>query len=126
MIIYVPQNWLMIKKEQLLISTNERMMDAIKQYKIVPETKEFKFRKLCPYCSGDLTYVAEGWESDDDGLYMADSFDAQCSNEPDIESDEWEEWLRQHSDMPYVNWLPVNNQVQEWINERYRFDLKFQ
>lgn len=92
-------------------------------YKIVPADKEFKFRNLCPYCGGHLTYHAEGWEEDEDGLWWAYSLASECSNEPDIFSEEWDEWLRIHSDMPYVHQLPVDNKVEEWLKERYRFQL---
>ena len=91
-------------------------------FSIVPQDKEFKFKKLCPYCKGDLTYTANGWEQDDNGLWMADSFDMDCSNEPSMDNeDEWEEWMRVHSDMPYLNQLPVDEAVKKWINKRFRF-----
>lgn len=94
-------------------------------FSIVPEDKEFKFKKLCPYCNGDLTYRCNGWEQDDNGLWMADSFDMECSSEPNMdEEDEWEEWMQQHSDMPYVNQLPVDEKVKRYINGKYRFDVK--
>jgi len=35
--------------------------------KTVPEDKEFKFKGLCPYCKGDLTYRVTGWIEDDNG-----------------------------------------------------------
>lgn len=93
-------------------------------FSIVPEDKEFKFKGLCPYCKGDLTYRCNGWEQDDNDLWMADSFDMECSTEPDMEDeDEWEEWMQQHSDMPYVNQLPVDERVKEYINRKYRFDV---
>ena len=92
--------------------------------KLVPEDKEFKFKGLCPYCGGDLTYRCNGHEQEDDGTWIADSFDVECSTEPDMEDEEWEYWLDQHSDMPYVNQLPVDEAVKKWINERYRFDVK--
>lgn len=98
---------------------------ATPTFHIVPEDKEFKFKNICPYCTRDLTYTCTGWEQDDNELWMADSFDCECSNTPsDMESDEWEEWLQQHSDMPYARQLPVDNRVKEFINNRYRFDLK--
>lgn len=91
---------------------------------IVRDDKEFKFKNLCPYCGGNLTYVCNGWEQDDKGRWMADSFDVDCSNEPDnMESDEWEEWLNIHSDMPYVRQLPVDTRVKEFINNKYRFNI---
>jgi len=95
------------------------------EFEIVKDDKPFKFKALCPYCKGDLTYVCNGWEEDDNGMWMADTFDVDCSNEPqDVETDEWEEWLNIHSDMPYERQLPVDMQVKEFINKRYRFDVK--
>lgn len=95
------------------------------KFLMVPEDKEFKFKKLCPYCQGDLTYTANGWEQDEDGLWMADSFDMECSSEPkDVLTEEWDEWLSQHSDMPYVNQLPVDEGVKNAINKKYRFEVK--
>jgi len=92
--------------------------------KIVSENKQFKFKGLCPYCGGNLTYVAFGWEQDENGLWAADSFDVECSTEPNMDSEEWEDWMQQHSDMPYVNQLPVDKAVEAWIKERYRFNLE--
>lgn len=92
---------------------------------VVPEDKEFKFKQLCPYCKGDLTYTCNGWEQDDGDMWAADTFDCSCSNEPeDMESDEWEEWLNTHSEMTYVYQLPVDEEVKKYINNKYRFDLK--
>lgn len=90
---------------------------------LVSEEKKFTFKKLCPYCKANLTYVAEGWVQDDEGRWMADSLDVQCHNEPEIDSEEWEEWLTAHSDMPYVHQFPVDKSALDWINERYRFKL---
>jgi len=93
-------------------------------FSIVPETKEFKFKGLCPYCKGDLTYTANGWEQDDNGLWTADSFDMECSTEPDMEDeDEWDDWFNNHSEMPYVYQLPVDERVKKFINSKYRFDV---
>ena len=94
-------------------------------FKIVPEDHPFVFKKLCPYCKGNLTYVCNGWEQDDNGLWMADSFDMECSKEPNnVEAEEWEFWIQQHSEMPYVYQLPVDEKVKAFINRKYRFDLK--
>lgn len=90
----------------------------------VPADKEFKFKGLCPYCKGDLTYQCNGWQMDENGLWMADTFDMSCSTSPDIDSKEWEDWINIHSYMPYVNQLPVDERVKASINKRYRFSLK--
>lgn len=91
---------------------------------LVEEDKEFKFKELCPYCKGNLTYRCTGWEQDHNGMWMADHLDCECSNEPSMDNeDEWEEWLQQHSKMPYVYQLPVDIQVKEFINKKYRFNV---
>jgi hypothetical protein len=97
---------------------------VIDGFSIVAEDKEFKFKGLCPYCQGDLTYRCNGWEQDENGLWMADSFDMECSTEPDMESEEWEDWMDNHSDMPYIHQLPVDERVKASINKRYRFDVR--
>ena len=43
---------------------------------------------------------------------------------PDIDSKKWREWFNWHYDMPYVDWLPVDGDVEKWLEENYRFDLK--
>jgi len=92
---------------------------------MVSEHKRFIFEEMCPYCGGDLTYTACGWEKDDNGLWMADSFDSECSTMPDIEDeDEWDEWAKCHSEMPYVHQLPVEEAAKKYINSKYRFELK--
>lgn len=101
-----------------------RVGSVIGWFSIVPKDKEFKFKGLCPYCQGDLTYRCNGWEQDDNGLWMADSFDMDCSTEPDMEvEDEWNDWLYNHSEMPYVHQLPVDERVKKFINSKYRFDV---
>lgn len=91
---------------------------------IVSSYKVFKFKGLCPYCGGDLTYRCTAWVQDDNGHWKSDgSFDFSCSSEPDIDSDDWKEWEAIHTVMPYVHQLPVDVRVTEWINERYRFAI---
>lgn len=99
--------------------------NVIGGFVVVPENKEFRFKKLCPYCKGDLTYTCNGWEQDENGLWMADSFDMNCSTEPDMEDeDEWNDWFQSHSEMPYVHQLPVDEAVKKYINSKYRFEIK--
>lgn len=93
------------------------------EFIMVDENKTFIFKNLCPYCSGDLTYHVNGWEQDDDGLWQADNIESECSNDPGIDSDTWEDWFQQHSDMPYANQLPVDEKVKSYINSKYRFKL---
>jgi len=94
------------------------------RYTLVPADKTFLFRGACPYCKGDLTYQAEGWEQQEDGTWTGNCFHSECSNEPDIESDEWEDWFATHSDMPYVYQLPVDQSAERFINSHFRFILE--
>jgi hypothetical protein len=98
--------------------------NVIGGFVIVSEDKEFKFKKLCPYCKGDLTYRANGWEKDDNDLWMADSFDMDCETMPELDSEEWEDWFQSHCEMPYVYQLPVDEAVKKYINKKYRFSIK--
>ncbi|MBX2927023.1 MAG: hypothetical protein KF852_04245 [Saprospiraceae bacterium] len=98
---------------------------AFDGFVMVSEDKEFKFKNLCPYCKGNLTYRPYGWETDDNGLWMAVSFDVDCSTEPDMEEEEeWDYWFQNHSEMPYVIQMPVDEGVKKYINRKYRFNLK--
>jgi hypothetical protein len=91
--------------------------------KVVTSDKEFKFKGLCPYCGGDLTYHVEGWEQEEDGTWTADCITSECSTMPSFRSRKFDDWMNQHSDMPYVNQLPVDERVKRWINERFRFEI---
>jgi hypothetical protein len=82
------------------------------QFKLVTFDKEFRFKKLCPYCNADLIYRVTGWEEKEDG-WIADS----------IESDDFEDWLNNHSELPYIYQLPVDERVKKYINDKFRFDL---
>lgn len=94
--------------------------------RIVDEYKKFKFKGLCPYCGGDLTYMATDWQKHPAKLFWKPiQLESQCSNEPeDMMSEEWNEWMQQHSDMPYVHQLPVDERVRRFIEVNYRFRLK--
>lgn len=110
--------------------------------RIVEDHKQFKFRKLCPYCGANMTYTATGWDQDTETkyprklkkqlkkkynwpLWIATSFDHDCHSMPDFESEEWDDWMNQHSYMPYVNQLPVDLKVERFIKKRFRFNLQF-
>ena len=89
---------------------------------MVDSTHVFKFAKLCPYCDGDLHYQATEWADDGSGLWMAETIESTCSQEPDIfDNEEWEFWLQTHTDMPYVHQLPIDERVLKHINDNYRF-----
>jgi len=82
---------------------------------------------ICPYCGGSLTVRANewnDWEEAGNDLWKAGGLEMDCETEPDIDSPEWRYWERQHSDMPYVYWLPVEEHIKEWVNRHYLFQEK--
>ena len=72
--------------------------------------------KPCPICAAKvfITCVIEWAET---GRIIG--FEYECETEPDIDSDEWREWHHGHWSMPYVDWLPWENTIQRWLDERY-------
>lgn len=82
--------------------------------------------QTCPYCDGPITLYFEEWEEDEKhaGLWLTGRAKVDCDDEPDMDSDEWENWFQRHSDMPYVHQLPVELLMTEWVNARYRFRLE--
>jgi hypothetical protein len=76
----------------------------------------------CPYCESKLYAQAHAWVEEDDG-WVAEQLEVGCESEPDIESDEWDLWMHNHSYMPYVYQLPVNTAIENYINKNFRFKL---
>jgi hypothetical protein len=96
---------------------------TIRPLPIIPANRQFTFRGLCPYCGGDLTYTAVGWQQEDDFTWTATSLSSACSNEPSLLSDEFDDWMDNHCQMPYVYQLPVDQAVEDYIRLKYRFDM---
>ena len=71
----------------------------------------------CPICGAKvvLTHVVE-WGADDGEII---GVEYECETEPDIDSDEWPDWHAGHYSMPYVDWLPWETKMIEWLNGRY-------
>lgn len=83
----------------------------------------------CPIC-GATIYVDEvdAWEEDDEGNWIAESVKIDCVTSPDFSGDDddgdaMNDHLRSHWRMPYVDWLPLERIVTEWVNERYVWEL---
>ncbi len=80
---------------------------------------------VCPYCGARVTAFFEGWSQNEDGAWSADIMHLDCEGEPaELESDAWEGWLQQHSDMPYVYMLPVEERVRAWVNRHFVFEIE--
>ena len=72
----------------------------------------------CPICGSKVivTGVHE-WETESGKIVQAD-FD--CETEPDLDSDEYLDWFHDHHEnMPYVYWLPYEQRLLDWLNQRY-------
>jgi len=78
---------------------------------------------VCPYCDTQLTATFTGWEEEEDGSWTCSEVDLSCETEPDLDNDGFEDWLRGHTEMPYVYMLPVKLTVTKWVNAHYRFNL---
>ena len=76
---------------------------------------------VCPICGARL-WVCDitGCTEQDNGEWVPDEFDIDCETEPDIDSNQWPSWQRGHYRMPYVDWLPVHNSVEAWVQNTYR------
>lgn len=78
---------------------------------------------VCPKCGAPLVIEElDGWEVEtgrvlDDGVYV------NCSTEPDIDADDWEEWHNWHWSTPYIDWLPIRAAVYQWFDARFRIEV---
>ena len=79
---------------------------------------------VCPYCGGVLQVTFTGWEQQADGKWLADELQVDCQTEPAMESPEWDDWMKQHSEMPYVYQLPVDEKIKTWINRHFFFEIE--
>ena len=87
------------------------------------EFKEFTCKNQCPYCGADLVGKASMFEKRSNHTWQAAQLDMNCSAEPDIESDDWQEWFKKHSVMPYVYWHPVVSDILTHIQLYYSFKI---
>ncbi|HRH68845.1 MAG TPA: hypothetical protein PLB89_04990 [Flavobacteriales bacterium] len=98
------------------------------QRKLVPMNHVFKMRNpRCPICGGQLLVQVYEWQQDahdPKADVLAGGIEVDCEHEPDIDTDEWDEWHRGHYSRPYVDWLPVETALLEWIQKNYRFPLE--
>ncbi|NIP28224.1 MAG: hypothetical protein GWN55_07455 [Phycisphaerae bacterium] len=80
---------------------------------------------VCPICGAAIYTDFDCWYLDEkEGRWQADSVNMDCETEPeDIESFEWQQWFAGHYSQPYIDWLPVEKRILEWINENYYFNL---
>lgn len=82
--------------------------------------KPLELPEPCPICGKKifLTEVSE-WECVSGKVV---SMTTECETEPDIDSDEWEDWHMGHYSMPYVDWLPFDLRMEKWVRERFVYN----
>ena len=78
---------------------------------------------VCPICGGKLIIVdVDAWYLEEQtGLWIAETVYVECEHEPDIESDDWEDFDNGHYSMPYVDWLPIIVKIEQWFQKHYRY-----
>lgn len=78
---------------------------------------------VCPYCKAPVYVTAIESLVEDEHGWKAEGIELQCGSEPEIDNPEWDDWLEQHSYMPYVYQLPVELKVIGWLNRHYRYAI---
>lgn len=77
----------------------------------------------CPIC-GEPVLVGDfdEWETET-GVVTEGGFHINCKSEPDMDSEEYDDWFNSHWSMPYVDWLPLEVRLYRWFTPRYRLNL---
>lgn len=97
---------------------NKRKFVILKMGEVPEIPKNFR----CPICSERLRMEIDEWTTDWDGWKASDAgVHVTCKSEPDITDDNFGEWLDGHYQHPYIDWLPVDQAVYEWLEDNYRF-----
>lgn len=96
------------------------------EVKVISSESEIALPDLfvCPIC-GQPIYVSEvnAWTEDEKGDVKAETVKIDCTTAPDIDDAAFEDYLNSHWSMPYVDWLPLEMRVTEWVNARYSWKL---
>ncbi len=91
------------------------MTDARKP--ITPADLPLELPEPCPICGAKVLLTGVQAWCPDDGSF--DTVDLDCETEPDIDGPDWPDWHRGHFSMPYVDWLPYENRMLDWLDETY-------
>lgn len=94
--------------------------------KIIKDASEIKLPEkfICPICSAKVVIDdIDEWEQNDDGTWQVSEcgLHISCETEPQIGTPNWDGWIEFHFAMPYVDWLPIEEDVLRWINKNYRW-----
>lgn len=84
---------------------------------IITPDRFVDYHEACPYC-GEKTLYIEFDEWEQDGTPADTGVHVHCKNELDVDDPEYDP--NDHSDMPYVNWMPVETRAARWCAEHVR------
>ena len=78
---------------------------------------------ICPICGGQVVIEVHEIEEDYDKTWKCAEygFTSTCETEPDITDPGYNNWMNHHFQMPYVDWLPVDDKIGDWLINNYRF-----
>jgi hypothetical protein len=74
---------------------------------------------VCPIC-GDCIYIdgVDEWYEEDGQMRIDPQMGGvslDCGSAPDIDSDDFDEWMNGHWSTPYIDWLPIQQKVTRWF-----------
>lgn len=76
---------------------------------------------VCPICGEPIVIDdIDEWESET-GRVTECGLHINCVTEPDDPNDH--NWWNWHYQMPYVDWLPVQQRVYQWFDQNFRIDV---
>lgn len=77
----------------------------------------------CPICGAQVVIEFDEWEEAEEETFTASEagIHPNCATEPDIESNDWQEWFNCHWRTPYIDWLPVEAKLFLWVRTNFRF-----
>jgi hypothetical protein len=76
----------------------------------------------CPICGDKLILEIDEWESDAGNWKASEcGVHTRCASEPDVIDDNYDDWMNGHYRYPYIDWLPVEIAVYQWLEKNYRF-----
>lgn len=80
----------------------------------------------CPICdSAIFVEEVEEWIEEETGSWKAETVKIDCVTFPGYDDvHAFHEYMRSHWSMPYVDWLPLEKAVTEWVNQHYVWDLR--
>lgn len=78
---------------------------------------------VCPKCgAGVVVGDFDEWETET-GRVTETGFHIDCISEPDEDDPDYDDWFNWHWSMPYVDWLPLEVDLYQWFDARFRLRL---